>query len=62
MLERDKRQLVSGSIVPQAMALPVERWMLKQVQHDGYDATNFDSTILGSVSGRSSITPWRSVP
>src|SRR3546814_5471662 len=28
-------ELVSGSIVPPAMASIVEKWMLKQVQHDG---------------------------
>ena len=36
-------ELVSGSIVPQAMVPTVEGWMLKQVRHDGHDATNFGS-------------------
>src|SRR3546814_9682187 len=39
-------ELVSGSIVPQAMTPNGEEWMLKQVQHDGHDTTNFSSTIL----------------
>src|SRR3546814_6691298 len=39
-------ELVSGSIVPQAMTPNGEEWMLKQVQHDGHDKTNFSSTIL----------------
>src|SRR3546814_21012428 len=39
-------ELVSGSIVPQAMPPNGEEWMLKQVQHDGHDTTNFSSTIL----------------
>jgi hypothetical protein len=34
--QRRHPELVSGSIVRQAMALPAERWMLKQVQHDGH--------------------------
>src|SRR3546814_18726951 len=39
-------ELVSGSIVPQAMTPNGEEWMLKQAQHDGHDTTNFSSTIL----------------
>src|SRR3546814_20165309 len=39
-------ELVSGSIVPQAMTPNGEEWMLKQVQHDGHDTTHFSSTIL----------------
>src|SRR3546814_2756627 len=41
-------ELVSGSIVPQTMRPNGEEWMLKQVQHDGHDTTNFSSTIQGS--------------
>src|SRR3546814_21011694 len=39
-------ELVSGSIVPQAMTPNGEEWMLKPVQPDGHDTTNFSSTIL----------------
>src|SRR3546814_212051 len=50
-------ELVSGSIVPQAMTPNGEEWMLKQVQHDGHDTTNFSSTTLAYDNFTSNRSP-----
>src|SRR3546814_20561694 len=46
-------ELVSGSIVPQAMTPNGEEWMLKQVQHDGHDNKNFSQERKSVVKGKS---------